>query len=116
MAPLSAGRRMALSIGVVDSDVAGNDRRLTMKPPDNETSSGSPGVRHCLAVIFILMIPVTAQAQQISNTIALAALSPIIVVVLAGTVGWLGRELFRGLIDVGLGSSRISIHQQRNRK
>ena len=73
-----------------------------MRPPDNDLGNGSPGVRHCLAVIFVSMMPVAAQAQQISNTVALAALSPIIVVILAGTVGWLERELLRGLIDVGL--------------
>ena len=54
------------------------------------------------ATFFVSIVPATAQAQQISNTVALAALSPIVVVLLAGLVGWLEHELLRGLIDVGL--------------
>ena len=93
---------MARRIRVLDSDIPGNDRRLIVKPLHNEFRSGSPSFRHGLAAIVVSMMPATAQAQQISNTIALAALSPIVVVLLAGTVGWLERELLRGLIDVGL--------------
>ena len=41
-------------------------------------------------------------AQQVPNVIALASLSPVIMVLLAGLLGWLERSLLSGLMHVSL--------------
>jgi hypothetical protein len=59
-------------------------------------------LRYISYTLLLIIVSPAAHAQHISNAIALAALSPIFVVLLAGILGWLERRLLSGIVNVCL--------------
>lgn len=51
---------------------------------------------------FVLLLPGTAQAQQVPTSLAMVALSPLVVVVLAALLGMVARSWRVGILNISL--------------
>ena len=58
--------------------------------------------KQLLSVAVMIAASPAAHAQHLSNAIAIAAVSPVVFVLLAGVLGWLERNLLSGLVHIGL--------------
>ena len=62
----------------------------------------TPALKQCLCVVLLLAFVPSAYAQEVPGAFAVAVLSPIVMILLAGILGWLDRRPMSGLMHIGL--------------